>query len=549
RPPNMPILHPLPTFHSLFHHHINTTNTEFALSSLLTFCTKQPLHPLFASQLHARIILTGHQHNRFLNTKLVHLYSKCNMLLHANTVFHTIQHHDHVSWTSIIAAFAQNGRPTQALLLPNCFTFATVITASTHLEQTASFHAHVVHLGCHSNQYVVSSLIDSYSKSGKLNHSILIYNQTLHRDVVLLNSMIAAYSQNLRGEEAFQLFVQMHTTGQCPTDHTYSSILNSCATLTALQQGRQVHSLITKIGSDTNVFVASSLVDMYSKCGNIDEARRIFDQLPHRNSILWTSMITGYAHCGRGADGLELFEQLVKEQGMTPDNICFTAVLTACNHAGFVDRATEYFNKMGMEYGLTPQLDQYACMVDLYGKTGQLIKAKKMLEDMPFEPNAVMWSSFLGSCKVYAQVDLGREAANHLFKMDPYNAAPYVTMANIYAEAGMWEEVLQVRKLMRENGVKKTAGWSWIEVDKGVHVFSVSDTSHPRLQDIYVELNKLTLEMMEAGYMHVMKYVSEDNTNECILLKLVYTGFYLPSASFILATIPKNVIKVIFVLK
>ncbi|KAF5190904.1 Pentatricopeptide repeat-containing protein [Thalictrum thalictroides] len=403
-------------------------------------------------------------------------------------------------------------------ITPNCFTFATLITACTHSQQAASLHAHVVQLGCHSNNYVLSSLLDSYSKCGKLDQAILIYNQTLHRDVILLNSMIAAFSQNLRGEDAFQLFVQMRTAGQCPTDHTYSTILNSCATLTALQQGRQVHSLTTKIGSDRNVFVASSLVDMYSKCGNIDEARRIFDQLPHsrRNSILWTSMITAYAHCGRGADGLDLFEQLVNQQGMAPDNICFTAVLTACNHAGLVDGATKYFDKMEMEYGLTPQLDQYACMVDLYGKSGQLIKAKQILEEMPFEPNAVMWSSFLGSCRVYAQVDLGREAANHLFKMDPYNPAPYVTMANIYADAGMWQQVLQMRKLMRENGVKKTAGWSWIEVENGVHVFSVSDTSHPRLQDIYVELNKLTLEMMEAGYLHVMKYVAEDNTNECI---------------------------------
>ncbi|KAF9626057.1 hypothetical protein IFM89_030725 [Coptis chinensis] len=138
---------------------------------------------------------------------------------------------------------------------------------------------------------------------------------------------------------------------------------------------------------------------------------------------------------GRGEDGLELFEQLVKEQGMRPDNICLTAVLTACNHAGLVDRATEYFDKMGIEYDLIPELDQYACMVDLYGRTGQLTKAKKTMDEMPFEPNVVMLSSFLGLCRVYGEVQLGREAANQLFKMDPCSAAPYVTLANIYAEA------------------------------------------------------------------------------------------------------------------
>ncbi|KAF9606445.1 hypothetical protein IFM89_025275 [Coptis chinensis] len=174
---------------------------------------------------------------------------------------------------------------------------------------------------------------------------------------------------------------------------------------------------------------------MYSKCGSIDEASPICDQLDHRNNILWTPMITVYAQGGRGEDGLELFEQLIKEQGMRPDNICLTAVLTACNVAGLVDRATEYFDKMGIEYDLIPELDQYACMVDLYGKTGQLTKAKKTMDEMPFEPNVVMLSSFLGSCRVYGEVQLGREAANQLFKMDPCSAAPYVTLANIYAEA------------------------------------------------------------------------------------------------------------------
>ncbi|KAF9604775.1 hypothetical protein IFM89_010316 [Coptis chinensis] len=182
---------------------------------------------------------------------------------------------------------------------------------------------------------------------------------------------------------------------------------------------------------------------MYSKCGSIDEARLICDQLDHRNNILWTPMITVYAQGGRGEDGLELFELLIKEQGMRPDNICLTAVLTACNVAGLVDRATEYFDKMGIKYDLIPELDQYACMVDLYDKTGQLTKAKKTMDEMPFEPNVVMLSSFLGSCRVYGEVQLGREAANQLFKMDPCSAAPYVTLANIYAEAGMCNEVRQ----------------------------------------------------------------------------------------------------------
>ncbi|KAL5704803.1 hypothetical protein ACHQM5_023177 [Ranunculus cassubicifolius] len=506
--------------------------TKFTLCSVLSSCTES-LDWHLGCQIHAQIIQAGYEGNMFLNTKLVDLYAKCGVLDDAKRVFDGMNRHDHVSWTSIVAGFAKNGYGREALCLfkqmlgsgfgPNGFTFASVISGCVDfrvaLEQGASLHAFVIKVGCERNNYVVSGLIDCYAKCGEINHAIFLYNESLDRDVILFNSMIAAYSQNLRCEAALKLFVEMQKNEITPTSYTISSILNACASMTVLQPGKQVHSFINKLGLERSVFITSSLIDMYSKCGSIDEARRVFDNSTEWNSVLWTSMITGYAHAGRGEDGLELFEHLVKEEGMRPDNICITAVLSACNHAGFADKATEYFNKMEMDYGLTPEVDQYACMVDLYGKTGQLVKAKKLLEQMPFEPNIVMLSSFLASCRMYCNVDLGREAANHLFKMDPYSAAPYVTLANIYAEAGMREEALQVRKMMREKAARKITGWSWIEVDQTVHVFSATDTSHSQLQYIYAELDKLNMEMMEAGYMPTMNFASENNSNECLTTK------------------------------
>ncbi|KAF9587169.1 hypothetical protein IFM89_039609 [Coptis chinensis] len=327
--------------------------TNFILCTLLNSCT-QLLHLRFGLQIHARILQTAwYQHNVFINTALVNMYAKSNLILDAKSVFDAMEQHDHVSWTSIIVAYAQNGHAIQAFSLfkqmlldthirPNSHTFATLITTASvllvhsQLELPASLHAHVIKLGCHSNNCVVTSLIDSYSKCGEINLAVSLYRDTLHRDVILLNSMIAAYSQNQCGEQALTLFLEMQKQNISPTHYTFSTILNACATLALLPQGTQIHSFVTKLGSETSVFVASSLIDMYSKCGSIDEARRIFDQLDHRNNILWTSMITAYAQGGRGEDGLELFDKLVKEQGMRPDNICLTAVLTACNHAGLV---------------------------------------------------------------------------------------------------------------------------------------------------------------------------------------------------------------------
>ncbi|XP_054780353.1 pentatricopeptide repeat-containing protein At2g37320-like [Prosopis cineraria] len=260
-------------------------------------------------------------------------------------------------------------------------------------------------------------------------------------------------------------YEEMRRKNLTPSDHTLSSILNACGSLTALLQGRQLHSLIIKIGSESNVFVASALIDMYSKSGDIDEARFVLDQTSGKNAVLWTSMIMGYAQCGRSSEALVLFDSLLTEKRFIPDHVCFTAVLTACNHAGLLDKGVEYFNQMRTNYGLSPSLDHYACLIDLYARNGNLRKAKALMEEMPYEPNHVIWSSILSSCKIHGEVELGREAADRLIKMEPCNAAPYITLAHLYARNGLWAEASEVRSLMKQRRLRKHAGWSWILVD------------------------------------------------------------------------------------
>ncbi|XP_057492726.1 pentatricopeptide repeat-containing protein At3g24000, mitochondrial-like isoform X2 [Actinidia eriantha] len=487
--------------------------TKYILCTALNYCSKT-LNLQLGLQIHARVIQTGHGENLFINSALVDVYAKCRALTDARKAFCGMKRHDQVSWTSIITGFSQNGHGKEAIMFfkemlgthikPNCFTYVSAISACTGLEWAFEcgmlLHAHVIKLGYDTNSFIVSSLIDCYSKCGRIEQAALVFNATSERDSVLLNSMISGYSQNLYGKQALKLFVEMRNDHLSPTDHTLTSIINSCGSLSVLQQGRQLHALVTKVGSGCNVFVSSALIDMYSKCGSIDEARCIFDQAVEKNSVLCTSIISGYAQSGRGSDGLELFNCLVKEEGFKPDHICFTAVLTACNHAGFLDRGIEYFNEMNKVYGLLPERDQYACLVDLYARTGHLKKAQEVMEEMPFAPNTVILSSFLSSCKVYGEVELGRDAAYKLFEMEPDSAVPYITLANIYSGAGLWSEVVKIRKMMKQRGIRKSTGWSWVEIGKEVHFFSVGDVSHLQSQEICVELEKLNLEMREAGY-------------------------------------------------
>ncbi|KAG5106968.1 hypothetical protein JHK82_043938 [Glycine max] len=218
-------------------------------------------------------------------------------------------------------------------------------------------------------------------------------------------------------EDALKLFVEMRGKKLSPTDHTLCTILNACSSLAVLLQGRQVQSVVIKMGSERNVFVASALIDMYSKGGDIDEAQCVLDQTSKKNNVLWTSMIMGYAQCGGSSEAVELFDCLLTKQEFIPDhNICFTAVLTACNHAGFLDKGA---------------------------RNGNLSKARDLMEEMPYDPNYVIWSSFLSSCKIYGDVELGREAADQLIKMEPSNAAPYLTLAHIYARKALWNEVAE----------------------------------------------------------------------------------------------------------
>ncbi|XP_058069570.1 pentatricopeptide repeat-containing protein At2g13600-like [Magnolia sinica] len=492
-------------------------HTKYALCSALNSCMKA-LNQRLGLQIHARIIRIGYEENLFLNSALVDLYAKCDALVDAKRVFDGMEEHDQVSWTSIISGFAQDGFGKEALeffkkmlkseIRPNCFTFTSVISACTGLEsafeQVALLHAHVIKLGFEPNNYVISSLVDCYAKCGKIREAMLVFDAAVERDVIVYNAMIAGFSQNLLGEEALKLFIEMRQSETSPTHFTFSSLLNACGSLAVLRLGKQIHLIITKMGLDRNVFITCSLVDMYSKCGSVDDARCIFDSTVERNSILWTSMIMGFAQNGRVEDGLELFELLVKD-GVKPDHVCFTGVLTACNHAGFLDKGIGYFDSMRSEYGLVPDLDQYACIIDLYGRNGHLRKAKELMDCMPFEPNSVMWSSFLGSCRVHGEIELGVEAANHLLKMEPFNATSYVTLANMYADVGMWDEVAEVRKMMKCKGLRKRAGCSWIEVDKRVHVFSVCDSSHPQWREIYSELDKLIMEMRQSEYLPTAK--------------------------------------------
>lgn len=218
--------------------------------------------------------------------------------------------------------------------------------------------------------------------------------------------------------------------------------------------------------------------------------KKMFDEMPERDLISWNAIIAGNAQHGNGKDALQLFEQMQKT-GMKPDHITFVGVLSACNHAGLVDQGWHFFELMYQNFCITPRVEHYACMVDLLGRSGCLEEAVDLINKMYCEPHATIWGTLLGACRVHANLELAKHAAKRLLELEPQNAAAYVQLANIYAISGRWEDVANVRKIMKNRGVIKKPACSWIEINHIVHEFHIEDRSHLQMNKNYQKMERL----------------------------------------------------------
>ncbi|PRQ29828.1 putative tetratricopeptide-like helical domain-containing protein [Rosa chinensis] len=353
---------------------------------------------------------------------------------------------------------------------PDRTTLAIALSSSAAmgiLEAGEEIHAASHKAAFDTDIYVASALIGMYSKCGKTEMAKHIFHNMQELDVVCWNSMIAGLSLNSQDEEAFTYFKQMRQHEMLPSQFSYATILSCCAKLASSFQGKQVHAQITKDGYVSDVFVGSALIGMYCKCGDVDGARNFFDMMSSKSTVTWNEMIHGYAQNGRGDEAVLLYWDMIAS-AERPDAITFVAVLTACSHSGLVDAGIEIFNSMGHKHGVEPVLDHYTCIIDSLGRAGRFQEAEVLLDDMPYKDDPVIWEVLLSSCRVHANVSLAKRAADELIRLDPYNSAPYVLLANIYSSLGRWDEARAVRDLMSNKQVIKDPGYSRIEYEKGM---------------------------------------------------------------------------------
>ncbi|XP_020095092.1 pentatricopeptide repeat-containing protein At2g21090-like [Ananas comosus] len=308
-----------------------------------------------------------------------------------------------------------------------------------------------------------TALVHGYSTSGDLVSACKLFDQMPSRNTISWTALIGGLNRNGEPYEALDMFRKMMYQCVRPDQFTFSSTLCACAATASLTQGKQIHGYVLRSKFNPNSIVLSSLVDMYSKCGDLLRARWVFE-LTHyskRDTVLWNTIISALGHHGHGKEAIKLFDEMVK-CGRKPDANTFVVLLTSCSHSGLVEEGVRFFESMAKIHGVVRQEDHYVCLVDLLGRNGRFKEAMEWLAKEPCRSSARARNALLGACRVHGNVELGKQVAEQLIELEPNSSAKYVLLSNMYAEDGNWEHVEKLRGLMEESQVRKERASSWI---------------------------------------------------------------------------------------
>ncbi|KAF8101433.1 hypothetical protein N665_0205s0027 [Sinapis alba] len=466
----------------------------FAIALKACACLRQLK---YGQGIHTHVIVKGFAAVLCVANSLFTMYTECGEMQDGLRLFESMSERDVVSWTSLITAYSRIGQEENAvktfLLMrssdvpPNEQTFASMFAACASLSRLVwgeQLHGNVFSLGLGDSLSVSNSMMKMYSTCGKLDSASVLFRGMRCRDIISWSTIIGGYSQAGFVEEGFEYFSLMRQSGTKPTDFALASLLSVSGNMAVLEQGRQVHALSLYLGLEQNPTIRSALITMYSKCGSITEASKVFEETNRADIVALTAMTNGYAEHGKSKEAIDLFEKSLKV-GLRPDTVTFISVLNACAHSGQLDLGFHYFNMMQEKYNMSPAKEHYGCMVDLLCRAGRLSEAEKMINEMPCKKDDVVWTTLLRACTAKRDIERGRRAAERVLELDPTSSTAIVTLANIYSSTGKWKEAAIVRKSMKSKGVIKELGWSSILIKDRVSAFASGGQSHPQSEDIY----------------------------------------------------------------
>uniref|UniRef100_A0A7N0UAH8 Pentatricopeptide repeat-containing protein n=1 Tax=Kalanchoe fedtschenkoi TaxID=63787 RepID=A0A7N0UAH8_KALFE len=465
-------------------------------------------------RLHAYVITNGYQDAPAIANKLINLcaVSLSACLPYATLIFRRIKNPETEAWNSLIRRFSLTRFPLESLhcynlmitlpvSLPDGCTFSFALKACEKMKaetKCREVHGRLVRTGIDSDVVVGTSLMRCYAGCGVIDGARKVFDEMLERDLVCWNAMIACYCQLGLHQEALELYDLMRVSDVGLDGFTLVGLLSACAHVGALNLGFQIHGFARENGFLENTYVRNALIDMYAKCGSLDEALDVFNGMRRRDGFTWNSMVVGYGIHGRGDKAIAFFKQMLSA-GVKPGLITFLGLLIGCSHQGLVQEGVEHFEIMRTTFGLKPQVKHYGAMVDLFGRAGMLDKAVETIYASDFKEDPVPWRTLLSSCKLHRNKEVGELAMRELMRLDKLHGGDCVLLARLYSDANDSQGVARMRKLIRSQGTSTISGWSSIEVDGRVHRFSVDDASHPDSKQIYDLLMQL-LPLASSAY-------------------------------------------------
>lgn len=445
----------------------------FTLSAVIKGCSE--LTDLRLGKcFHGIVVSRGFDLNNVISSALIDMYGRALCIKDARQMFNEMIGPDSICWTSFVSALTRNDLFEEALglfysmqikykLQADGFTFGTVLTACGNLgrlSQGKQVHAKVITNGFCGNVIVESSTVDMYGKCGLFDDSHRVFDRMVSKNSVSCCALLGAYCQNGDFKSVVKLFRLM---GKEADIYSFGTVLRACAGLAAVREGKEVHCQYLRKGGWRDIIVESALVCLYAKCGFIDYAYRVFMRMLVRNLITWNSMICGFAQNGRGREAISIFDEMIEENGINPDYISFIGVLFACSHTGLVDQGRKYFKLMTEEYRIKAGIEHYNCMVDLLGRAGSLEEAEALIKNADLRDASSLWAVLLGACTTSTDSTTAERIAKKMMELEPNYHLSYVLLANVYRAVGRWNDALKIRRLMKDRGVKKMPGKSWIE--------------------------------------------------------------------------------------
>ncbi|KAE8704096.1 Pentatricopeptide repeat (PPR) superfamily protein [Hibiscus syriacus] len=497
-------------------HFLGFKHDNYSLASVLSECYCENLG--FGRQVQALVVKTGFLFRASVVNAAITMYFNCEDVVNACRVFEEVESfvYDPITFNVMIDGLMNVGRVKhaslmfremlQACLSPSELTFVSLLSSCSCARAGDQVYAQAVKLGFEQSTSVSNAAITMYSSCGDLNTARLVFERLEQKDIVSWNTLVSTYSQRSSSSSTFLIYMEMQRSGIEPDEFTFGSLLSCsefiemgfflngfpaqglrqltkllmsnlrpneytlsiaisiCASISSLSNGKQLHGYILRRDFSSETSLGNALITMYAKCVTLNWSLRVFDEMIEKDTISWNALISAFAQHGEGKEAVHCFKAMKCAVGVKPDQATFTALLSACSHAGLVDDATWILNSMVHEYGFVPGEDHLSCMIDLLGRAGYLDEAERVIYSEHIEPQYNIWWTIFSACAACSNLRLARIIAKFLLEIEHNNPSVYVLLSNAYAAAGQWEDAARVRESMKNVGVTKQPGSSWISI-------------------------------------------------------------------------------------